>query len=75
MVLAQQWAELLDYSLRGEQGGAKVYVIEDDKIMLVSEARWEEARDFVASRGEHVLRTEGTGFEGLRLRGGADGEV
>ena len=34
MVLAQQWAELLDYSLGGEQGGAKVYVIEDDKVLF-----------------------------------------
>ncbi len=72
MELAQQWAQLLDYSLGG---GAKVYAIADDMIMLVSEAHWEEVCDFVASQGEHVFRTEGTGFEGLRLRGGADGEV
>ena len=71
--LAQQWAQLLDYSLG--QGAQKVYAIEDNKIMLVSEAHWEEVRDFIASQGEHVFRTEGAGFAGLRLRGGADGEV
>ena len=51
-----------------------MYALERDKLAVVSDTRWGEVRDFVATQGEYILRLEGKGFDGLRLGGGADGE-
>ena len=64
---------MLDYALGPDT--QKVYALESDRLMVVSDTRWGEVRDFIATQGKYVLRLEGAGFDGLRLGGGADGEV